>query len=99
MLDTVEPSGKIMRPILPDDKSLVLISKLLFTPLVPALTVFNNSTPELVMRLPNPIVPVNPLTDTAYPVVDPAPDTRYRSPALPHDYDPTVKEESPPGAG
>ena len=85
MLDTSEPAGKIMIPLLPDNESPVLIATLPLTPLVPALTVFNNSAPELVMTPPNPFFPVTPLTDTASTVLEPDTYARDRSPSLPPD--------------
>ena len=95
VLDTADPAGKIIIPLLPDYESPFPIVTLPLTPLVPALNVFNISAPEIDMPPTNPIVPVTPLTDTAPPVVVPDPDTKDRSTLIPPDDDPSIKEAPP----
>ena len=98
-LETADPDGKIMIPLLPDDASTVPMVTLLLPPIVPEMTVFNSSAPELVMPLPNPIVPVTPLTYTSLTVVEPDQDAKDSSPPMPHDDDPYFKEAPHPGTG
>ena len=99
VLYTYKPSSKIMIQLLPYNASPVLIVTLPLTPLVPALSVFNSSATEVIMPPPNPFFHITLITDTAIPVVEPAPDSKYRSSLLPPYDDPAVKEASSPGAG